>query len=102
MTTRTKPVVSDVAKTEGEVVEMTKVVEQPKTPTALETFMDHQRKAVVELGNALKALIPVATKEHSQAAFEASVKGYRELFNKTVDEVADAIKKIKVEDEKKN
>ncbi len=67
-----------------------------KHDTPFDSFMEHQRKAVVEAGKAIEALVPVAVKEHGQAAFKEAIEGYRELFNSTIDEIVDAMEKAKM------
>ena len=65
-----------------------------------EVFLDHQRKAISEAAQALVALLPVAFKEHGEAAVREVVEGYRTLVNSTIDEIIDTIEKARVETDK--
>jgi len=117
MTTRTKKelveeaevVVKDAAETVVKTVEarvdeakstvskaVDKAVETIKEETVLDEFMAHQRRALEETGKALRALIPKAVEQHGKAAYKEAVEGYRMLVNSLVDEVIEAIEKIKV------
>ena len=62
--------------------------------------MDHQRKAFDETGRAIESLLPEAFKEHSKAALQETIEGYRRLVNTVIDELVDAIEKIRVPEEK--
>lgn len=117
MTTRTKKelveeagvVVEDAAETVVKTVEakidgakakvekaIDKAVETIKEETVLDEFMAHQRRALEETGKALRALIPKAVEQHGKAAYREAVEGYRTLVNAIVDDVIEAIEKIKV------
>jgi hypothetical protein len=73
-------------------------VDVVKTPTALDTFVEHQRKALDEATKAIKALIPNGVQTHSEAAVREVIEGYRQLFNTTLDELTEFIKKAKIEE----
>ncbi len=77
------------------------VVEASKTPTNIENFIEHQRKAAEEAGKALKALIPESVTTHSEAAIKESLEGYRNLVNSTIDEVVTFLQKAKLPAEEK-
>lgn len=117
MTTRTKKelvedaevIVKDAAETVVKTVEakvdeakgavekaVDKAVETIKEETVLDEFMAHQRRALEETGKALRALIPKAVETHGKAAYKEAVEGYRMLVNSVVDDVVEAIEKIKV------
>ncbi len=68
--------------------------------TAFDAFVDHQRKAAMEASKALLSLLPVAFKEHGEAAVKEVIEGYRQLVNSTIDEIIDAIEKVRVETNK--
>jgi len=71
--------------------------EKKKYDAAFDAFVEHQRKAAEEAGKALDALLPPEFKEHSKAAFNESVEGFRVLVNIFLDEV-----KLKDEGSDKN
>ena len=71
--------------------------EPPAEPTTLEEFMEHQRKAFVEAGKAMLALLPENFQSHSEAAVKEAIEGYRALVNNTLDDIIDALKNAKVE-----
>jgi hypothetical protein len=77
-----------------ETVEDVVVVEDSITP--LENFLDSQRRAIKELGKAVESLIPNPVQEHSKKAYQEAVEGYRVLFNSVIDDVVEAIEKVKV------
>jgi hypothetical protein len=91
----TKPVVR-----EKKVEEPPKKAPAPRN-TALDAFLDHQRKAIEEARKAIEALLPGAVKEHGQAAFKEALEGYRNLFNSTLDEVIETVEKVKMQPPKK-
>src|SRR5690349_11684369 len=82
------------------VVTLDATDQPPAEPTTLEEFMEHQRKAFVEAGKAMLALLPQNFQSHSEAAIKEAIEGYRTLVNKTLDEVIDSLKKAKIEPEK--
>lgn len=117
MTTRTKKelvedaevIVKDAAETVAKTVEakvdeakgavekaVDKAIETIKEETVLDEFMAHQRRALEETGKALRALIPKAVEQHGKAAYKEALEGYRMLVNSVVDDVVEAIEKIKV------
>jgi len=61
-----------------------------KEPT-FEEFVDRQRKAFEEAGKAMESLIPPEFKEHTKAAVNESLEGFRVLMNWLVDEVKDEV-----------
>ena len=67
-----------------------------KRDTPFDAFMEAQRKAVVEAGKAIEALVPKAVKDHGEAALKESLEGYRQLVNSTIDEIVDAMEKSKI------
>ncbi len=83
-----------------------KIEEAPEAPdgkaveTPIDMFIEHQRKAITEALKALESLLPVAVKEHGEAAFKELVEGYRTLFNSAIDEIVQTIEKAKVGAEK--
>ena len=80
-------------------VTKTKKAETAKTePTALNTFLEHQRKAITEAGRALEGLIPVDFRKHSQAALKEVVDSYRKLFNAALDSVINTVEKARLGD----
>lgn len=76
------------------------VAEENEAMNALETFMEHQRKALTETRKALESLVPVAFREHSTAAFNEAMEGYRSLFNTMIDDINDNVKKVTTRFEK--
>ena len=75
----------------------TKKAEIVKTqPSALDTFLEHQRKALTEAGRALKGLIPVEFTNHSRAALNEVVGSYRQLFNTALDKVVNTVEKARL------
>jgi hypothetical protein len=58
-------------------------------------FVEHQRNAINEAGKALLSLIPNNFKEHGQSAFNELIEAYRALFNATVDEITNAVKRVR-------
>lgn len=81
-----------------EVVE--KVEEAVETP--FDAFMEHQRVALRETSNALRALLPKEVQEHTRTAYKEAVEGYRGLFNSVIDEIVENIEKIKLPNAPKN
>lgn len=75
-------------------------VEDVKDATSLEQFLDHQRNALGEAGKALESLVPVAFREHGQAAVKEMVEGYRTLVNSTLDSLVDTVEKLKLNGDK--
>lgn len=86
-----------VAEAEVKVEVNEEVVEAVEKP--LNTFVEHQRNAFNEASKALDSLIPEGFKEHSKAAAEEAVDGYRTLFNSLVGGVVDTVKKIRPQSE---
>jgi hypothetical protein len=76
-------------------VEVTPPVVEESAENPFEAFIEHQRKAFVEAGRAIENLIPVASRKHGRSAFKEFIDGYRSLFNTALDEVVDAIEKVK-------
>lgn len=74
--------------------------EEGEAVNALESFMEHQRKALTETRKALESLVPVAFREHSTSAFNEAMEGYRTLFNTMMDELNDNVKKVTARFEK--
>ena len=81
-----------------EVVE--KVEAAVETP--FDAFMEHQRVALRETSNALRALLPKEVQEHTRTAYREAVEGYRGLFNSVIDEIVENIEKIKLPNAPKN
>ncbi|NDJ61979.1 MAG: hypothetical protein GYB67_12685 [Chloroflexi bacterium] len=67
----------------------------PETRELFETFLNHQRNAIIEASKALKALIPTATLEHSEQAVRESVEGYRVLYNSVIDDVIETVDQVR-------
>lgn len=67
--------------------------ENIKADTVFNAFLDHQRKAIAEAAKALQGLIPEDAREHSQAAFNEMIEGYRALFNATLDSIKATMEK---------
>ena len=65
--------------------------EQDQEKNAFEKFVDHQKKAYEEAGQAMDALIPPDFKKHSKAALKESVEGFRVLFNTVIDIISDEL-----------
>jgi acyl-CoA reductase-like NAD-dependent aldehyde dehydrogenase len=89
-------------KTKSEVTKVPSVEESSaeERVTAFDSFLEHQRKAVSEAAQALVSLLPVAFKEHGEAAVREVVEGYRTLVNSTIDEIIEAIEKARIETNK--
>ncbi len=68
--------------------------------TPFEAFVEHQRKAIMEAFKAFESLLPVAVREHGEAALKEMFEGYRNLFNSAIDELVDTIEKAKMGAEK--
>lgn len=76
----------------------TENVETPEIetePTPLDAFLDHQRSAVKSFSKALESMIPAGVREHGQAAVRESLEGYRVLFNSTMDEIMENVKRTR-------
>jgi hypothetical protein len=59
-----------------------------------EEFIRHEQKAFEETGLALDALIPPGFKEHGRSAANEFIRGFRVLFDATVDVMAQASKEV--------
>jgi hypothetical protein len=70
--------------------------------TPFDAFMEHQRVALRETSNALRALLPKEVQEHTRTAYKEAVEGYRGLFNSVIDEIVENIEKIKLPNAPKN
>jgi len=57
-------------------------------------FMEHQRKAMDEATKAIETLLPPGFKEHSKAAIEELIEGFKVLFEGTLDGIKDEINKM--------
>lgn len=77
-----------------------KVEEAVETP--FDAFMEHQRVALRETSNALRALLPKEVQEHTRSAYKEAVEGYRGLFNAVIDDIVETIEKIKLPNAPKN
>jgi len=64
-------------------------------PTPFDEFVDHEKKALQELGKAFAAVIPEGVREHGESAVKEVVEGYRGLFNATLDDVIQRIERAK-------
>jgi len=78
------------------------VVEPEKTEvqhelSAVEQFVEHERKALTEAGKALVSLVPENVQTHGEAAIKEAAVGYRDLVNSTLDGIIEFIQKAKVE-----
>lgn len=85
----TKKVESNVEQPEVEI-------NDEEAQAILDTFLDHQKKAIEEARLALEGLIPVAFKEHGKSAVEEVIEGYRTLFTSMVDSVNARVQNIRV------
>lgn len=65
---------------------MTEKQEKP-----FEAFVEHQRKALEEASKAVEALLPPEFKEHSRAALNESIEGFRVLINFVLDEIKEGV-----------
>jgi hypothetical protein len=81
------------------VLEVAETEQTSVEPTAFSQFVEHQKKAVTEIGKALSSLLPEGLREHGDAALKEIVEGYRSLFNATLDEVIKTAEKAKLEKE---
>ncbi len=99
MTTRTPPRTKRETKPE-EAVNTAVPTIQMDEQSVFEIFMDHQRKAFNESGQAIESLLPVAFKEHSKTALKETVEGYRTLVNTVIDDVIERIEKLRQVEEK--
>jgi len=77
------------------VEEITGVEENMERP--LDQFVDHQRKAFVEVSKAFGALLPKELREHGQSAVREMLEGYRTLFNATLDDLIKTLEKARLE-----
>lgn len=62
-------------------------------------FIDYQKKAVGEVGQAFRSLIPEGVRDHGQKAVREMVEGYRTLFNAALDDVIKTLEKARIEDQ---
>lgn len=75
----------------------TKKADVVKTqPSAFDTFLEHQRKALTEAGRALQGLIPAEFTKHSRNALTEVVDSYRKLFNTALDKVVNTVEKARL------
>jgi hypothetical protein len=86
-----------VKKAETRAVGVLDAPEGEAEETAFTQFVDHQKKAVTEVGKALTSLLPQGLREHGETAIKEMMEGYRTLFNSTVDEVVKTVEKAKFE-----
>mgnify|MGYP005838691935 CR=1 FL=1 len=96
MTTKTPSRSKKATAAEAVVEKVEEVVVVEDTTTPLESFLDSQRRAVKELAKAVESLIPEPVQDHSKKAYKEAVEGYRVLFNSVIDDVVEAIEKVKV------
>ncbi|MDX2161840.1 MAG: hypothetical protein SF162_10990 [bacterium] len=73
-----------------------KIVEDgaPKAQSPLETFVEHQKRALEETGKAIEALLPDGFKEHSKEAGKEFAKGLKVLVDAAVSEVEKASREL--------
>ena len=98
--TKTPVKSKDKVKSEVAKVERAEGLTTEERATAFDAFVEHQRNAISEAAKALVSLLPVAFKEHGEAAVREVVEGYRTLVNSTIDEIVEAIEKVRVESDK--
>jgi hypothetical protein len=72
---------------------------EPHEETALEVFVEHQRKAITEAAKAIESLVPEGFRDHSRSAVKEVLEAYRELINSTLDDIIAAFEKAKIEPE---
>jgi hypothetical protein len=61
--------------------------DEDKAQNPLETFVNHQRRALEETGKALETFLPPGFKEHSSEAGREFVKGWKVLVDATISEL---------------
>ncbi len=94
-------VVKTASRAKKKVEEVAKsAMGETKDNTTLEQFIEHQRAALTEAAKALESLVPTAFREHGQTAVKEMVEGYRTLVNSTIDNVMDAVEKMKLDGRK--
>jgi hypothetical protein len=84
----------DIAVPVEDVAGAEETIERP-----LGQFVDHQRKAFVEVSKAFGALLPKELREHGQSAVREMLEGYRTLFNATLDDLIKTLEKARLETE---
>ena len=72
----------------------------PTDTSPIEDFMDHERRAVEELGKALEALLPAGFREHGSEASREFAKGIKVLVDAAIGELEKVSKKVEAEAEK--
>ncbi len=61
--------------------------EEPKTPSTLEEFVEHQKRALDETGKAIEALLPPDFVKHAKEAQKESVAGFKLLVDSFITEM---------------
>lgn len=69
------------------------------TSTAFNEFLDHQRRALEETGEAILSLVPKQVQDHSKTAYKEAIEGYRGLFNSVIDDIVDRIERMRMDSE---
>lgn len=73
--------------------------EETASPNALETFINHQRKAVDETGKAIEALLPEGFVKHGKEAGKEFVAGFKVLVDAAIGELEKVAKQTRKEAE---
>lgn len=82
-----------VAKVQETVSEALSDAQEAIAKTPLGDLIESQKRALIEAGKAIEALIPTAAREHGEKAVREMVEGYKSLFNMTVEQVSQTIEK---------
>lgn len=75
---------------------------KPAASNPLETFVEHQRKAIDETGKAIEALLPEGFVKHGKEASKEFVAGFKVLVDAAINElekVAKQTQKPKADDD---
>jgi hypothetical protein len=77
---------------------------EPKPPTPIDQFVEHQRRALEETGKAIESLLPPDFVSHAKEAQKEFIAGFRVLADTFIDEMEKVAKKVethKADDEDK-
>lgn len=77
---------------------------EPKPPTPIDQFVEHQRRALEETGKAIESLLPPDFVSHAKEAQKEFIAGFRVLADTFIDEMEKVAKKVetqKTDDEDK-
>jgi hypothetical protein len=77
-------------------IERVEIVEQeaPQAKSPLETFVEHQKRALEETGKAIEALLPEGFREHGKEAGKEFAKGLKVLVDAAASEIEKAAREI--------